>query len=565
MKNLMLRRKRLNAFKSAARLKTIVSVFAKHGFQDLAERTKLSKFATVTATAEKTLEKIAGAGGNQKYSIAERLRMSFEELGPTFVKLGQLLATRPDLIPIDFTEEFKKLHDQVSGVEWKGIEAVLYDHFGKDWHGVFASFDQNALAAASIAQVHRATLRSGEKVVVKVQRPGIEPIIEEDLGILYQLAELLEKYIPETSPFNPVGIVDEFARSTELETNFIIEANNIRRFQENFASEPNIKIPNVYSALSGRRVLVLEQLEGIPLSHKNALDQEGINPESVLRVGLRCYLKMVFTDGLFHGDLHAGNMFVLPNNRIGLVDFGVVGRLNRKTQSAIANMLVALAGEDYDRLAYEYVDLAPYSGHVNADLFARDLRDLIAPYYGLTLKHVNVGKLLMDSTAIAANYHLQMPAELIMFFKSIMTIEGMGRVIVKDFNFLAYSLEFAAELVQSRTEPAKIMRDLSGVGRDINSLLATLPRQLKQLVRRISSPDFSFRLDLKQIDELRDSQNRAANTVFYGVIIAALILSGSLIQTFSQGHEWIFGLPAMAVLQYSTAILLLIVHFSRRR
>lgn len=489
--------------------------------------------------------------------------MSFEELGPTFVKLGQLLASRPDLIPIEFSEEFKKLHDQVLRVEWGAIEGVLLEHFGRDWQQVFKSFDKEPLAAASIAQVHRAVLVSGEPVVVKVQRPAIESVIVEDLGILYQLADLLEKYVPETSPFNPTGIVNEFARALELETNFVIEANNIRRFQDNFAHEPNIKIPNVYTEYSGRRVLVMEALEGIPLSHKNALDQEGINPEEVLRVGLRCYLKMVFTDGLFHGDLHAGNMFVLPNNRIGLIDFGVVGRLNRKTQSAIANMLVALAGEDYDRLAYEYIDLAPYSGHVDVDLFARDLRDLIAPYYGLTLKHVNVGKLLMDSTAIAARYHLQLPAELIMFFKSIVTIEGMGRVIVKDFNFLAYSLEFAAELVQSRTEPTKVIRDLSGVGRDLNSLLITLPRQLKQLIRRVSSPDFSFRLDLKQMDEIRQSQRQAANTIFYGLVIAALILSGSLIQTFSQGHEW-FGLPAMAVLQYATAILLFMVYVFRK-
>lgn len=489
--------------------------------------------------------------------------MSFEELGPTFVKFGQLLATRPDLVPIEYNEEFKKLHDRVPGVDWQTIEQALDDHFGKDWQRVFQSFEKDALAAASIAQVHRAVLHTGERVVVKIQRPGIEPVIEEDLAILYQLAELLEKYVPETSPFNPLGIVDEFARALELETNFVIEANNIRRFQENFAQEPNIKIPNVYSELSGRRVLVLEALEGIPLSHKNALDQEGINPESVLRVGLRCYLKMVFTDGLFHGDLHAGNMFVLPNNRIGLVDFGVVGRLNRKTQSAIANMLVALAGEDYDRLAYEYIDLAPYSGYVDVDLFARDLRDLIAPYYGLTLKHVNVGKLLLDSTAIAARYHLQMPAELIMFFKSIMTIEGMGRVIMKDFNFLAYSLEFAAELVQSRTEPTKVIRELSGVGRDLNSLLATLPRHLKQLLRRVSSPDFSFRLDLKQIDDIKRAQKSAANTVFYAIVIAALILSASILQAFSPSRDW-FGMPALAVIQYTAAILLLLFHFTRR-
>ncbi|MEK6554710.1 MAG: AarF/ABC1/UbiB kinase family protein, partial [Bdellovibrionota bacterium] len=401
----------------------------------------------------RTLEKIVSNDDALAYTVPERIRLSFEELGPAFVKFGQLLATRPDLVPPEYSEEFKKLHDQVHTLPWPDIKGVLNHHFGQDLSQVFKEFDQTPLAAASIAQVHTATLLNGDKVVVKIQRPGIEAIIEEDLSVLYTLAELIEKYIPEARIYSPLQAVDEFARALELETNFIIEANNVRRFKENFASEPSIKVPEVYAHLSGKRVLVLEALDGIPLSHKNALDQEGISPEQVLKTGLRCYLKMVFSDGLFHGDLHAGNFFVLKNNRIGLIDFGVVGRLNRKTQSSIASMLIALATEDYDRLAYEYVDLAPYSDHVDVDLFARDLRDLISPYYGLTLKNVNVGKLLMDSSGIAAQYRLQLPAELIMFFKSIVTIEGMGRVIMSDFNFLAYSLEFASELMQSRAEP----------------------------------------------------------------------------------------------------------------
>lgn len=483
--------------------------------------------------------------------------MSFEELGPSFVKLGQLLSTRPDLIPIDFTEEFKKLQDQVKPISFAQVEEVLTSHYGRDWRNVFSEFDQNLLGAASIAQVHMAKLTSGEKVVVKIQRPGIEPIIDEDLSILYTLAELIEKYVTELRLYNLTGIVDEFARSLDLETNFIIEANNIRRFQENFAGEPNIRIPEVYANLSGRRVLVMEAFEGIPLSHKNALNQEGINSEAVLRTGLRCYLKMVFSDGLFHGDLHAGNMFVLPNNKIGLIDFGVVGRLNKKTQSAIANMLVALAGEDYDRLAYEYVDLAPYAEGVDVDLFARDLRDLIAPYYGLTLKHVNVGNLLMESAAVAARYKLKLPSELIMFFKSIVTIEGMGRVITKDFNFLAYSLEFASELVQSRTEPTKIIRDLSSVGRDLNVLLSTLPRQLRQLLRRLMSPDFAVKLDVVGVEELSNAQKKSGKTIAFGVIAAALVLAGSNLLGYSAGPQ-MFGVSAIALMHYFAAAFLLV-------
>jgi ubiquinone biosynthesis protein len=524
-----------------------VSVFAKHGFQDLAERIKL---------ATPSLGKLV-PGDTSNLSIPERLCVCFEELGPAFVKLGQLLATRPDLIPGDYADEFKRLHDHVKPLPFSEIETVLTEHFGNDWRSVFSDFNQELLGAASIGQVHMARLTTGEKVVVKVQRPGIATVIEDDLNVLYTLAELLEKYVQELRLYNVVGIVDEFARSLELETNFIIEANNIRRFKENFVNEPNIRIPEVYTALSGRRVLVMEAFEGIPLSQKNALNQEGINPEEVLKVGLRCYLKMVFSDGLFHGDLHAGNMFVLPNNKIGLIDFGVVGRLNQKTQSAIANMLLALASEDYDRLAYEYVDLAPFTEGVDVDLFARDLRDLIAPYYGLTLKHVNVGSLLLESAGLAARYRLRLPTELIMFFKSIVTIEGMGRVISKDFNFLMYSIEFASELVKTRTEPGKLLRDLSGLGRDMNVLVTNLPRQLRILFRRLVGPEFAVKLDVRGFEDLIRVERKSGRMIALAIVAGALILAGTTVLQNPVG-PLLFGVPALAAAHYGIAILIVL-------
>lgn len=486
--------------------------------------------------------------------------MAFEELGPSFVKLGQLLATRPDLIPQNIAEEFKKLHDQVRPLAFSEIEIVLQQQLGKNWKERFKHFDPQPIGAASIAQVHKAELKSGDKVVVKIQRPGIEKVIGEDLGVLYTMAELAERYLPELRLYNPMGIVDEFAKNLDLETNFIIEANNIRRFHENFLNEKNIKIPHVYSELSGVRILVMEELEGIPLSQKSSLTQEGIDPDAVLKLGLRCYLKMVFSDGLFHGDLHAGNMFVLPNNRIGLIDFGVVGRLNKKTQGAIANMLIALAEEDYDRLAYEYIDLAPYTEGADVDRFARDLRDLIAPYYGLTLRHMNVGRLLMESAGVAAKYKLKLPSELLMFFKSIVTIEGMGRAISKDFNFLSYSLEFASELVQMRTEPLKIMKGLTGVGRDMNSLLSDLPKQLRQILRRLLSPDFAFKMEITELKNIRDVTKKSANLVFLGLVIAALLIGAAMLAQSAQG-PFFLGLPMLSFIHYVAAAVLGLVAF----
>jgi ubiquinone biosynthesis protein len=537
--------------KNAARLRTIVAVFAKHGFHGVVEKIKLGKFIVESAQGEDEIERL---------TTAERLRMSFEELGPTFVKLGQVLASRPDLIPEDYALEFEKLHDRVQTLPFETVQQVLREEFGSKYESVFLEVDPIPLGSASIAQAHKAKLAGGETVVIKVQRPGIIQTINDDLNVLYMLGELLTKYVPETRLFNPLGIVDEFFKTLELETNFIVEANNIRRFSENFASESDIKIPKVYLDVTTERVLTLEALTGLPLSHELALKQPGIDAEDVIRKGLRAYMKMVFHDGLFHGDLHAGNFFVIPNGQIGLIDFGVVGRLNRKTQAAVANMLLALAREDYERLAYEYVDLAPFTDKVNVDLFAKDLRELIAPFYGLTLKNVNLGKLLMSSSGTATRHHLSVPTELMLFFKSIVAIEGLGRRIIPDFDFLQYSITVASELVKDQFDPTKMMGDMSQVLRESRNLVHALPRQANFLLRKLNSPAHAFKLQVPQIEEFKHSVEVSFNLLFLGIIIGCLILSASYIFVHPSGNT-VSGMPTMSFIGYLMAVVLGIVAF----
>jgi len=537
--------------RNASRLRTIVSVFARHGFHNIAERIKLGRFL---------LERMNAADEVDKYSLPVRLRMSFEELGPTFIKLGQLLGSRPDLAPTDLVEELSKLNDNVQALPFETIEQVLKDEFGENLYKQFASFNPQPIGAASIAQVHHATLIDGTQVVVKVQRPGIVDKINDDLNVLYFLAELIEQYIEEARPYNPVGIVDEYFKTLDLETNFVVEANNLRRFTQNFKDDESIVIPKVYFELTTEKVLTMQALSGIPLSQAGALMQEGVNANEVIRLGLKAYLKMVFIDGLFHGDLHSGNFFVLPNNQIGLIDFGVVGRLNSKTKSTIANMFFALSKEDYDRLAYEYIDLAPFSEKVNVDLFAKDLRDLIAPYYGMTLKSVNLGRILLSSSSIAAKHGLIVPTELMLFFKSIVSIESLGKRIKSDFDFLSYSLEFAEEIMKSYAEPSRVLSDFSQLTRESRSLIQGLPRQIHFLLRKWSSPNYASRIIVPQINDLRKSLEQSSNLIFLGILIGFLLLSASIV-SLQKTDDLIAGLPTFSFIGYVIAILLSIVSF----
>jgi ubiquinone biosynthesis protein len=535
---------------NAARVRTIVSVFAKHGFHNIAERIKLGRFL---------VERFTGTD-MERYSAPQRVRMAFEELGPTFVKLGQVLATRPDLVPVEYIEEFSQLHDRVQPLPFETIKQILKTEYGTRVDEIFESIDPAVLGSASIAQVHKARLKNGDDVVLKIQRPGIIKTIDDDLNVLYMLAELLYNYVPETRPYSPLAIVDEFFKTLELETDFIVEANNIRRFQQNFKTDESVVIPKVYLDLTTERVLVLEFLKGIPLSNENSLIQVGVNKNEVIKKALQIYLKMVFTDGLFHGDLHAGNFFIFPDNRIGLVDFGVVGRLNSRTQTVVASQLLALAKEDYERLAYEYVDLAPFTDQVNVDLFAKELRELIAPYYGLTLKNVNMGRLLMSSSSIATRHGLAVPTELMMFFKSLVAIEGLGRRIDPLFDPLSIAIEFSGEMVQKQFDPTKVASDMSQLFRESRHLINSLPRQLSMLIRKANSPQHAFKLNIQNIDELKRSLENSFSLLFLGIVTASLIVSASLIAQHSTQNS-IHEMPLLSLILYSLAGALGLVGF----
>lgn len=471
--------------------------------------------------------------------------MAFEKLGPSFVKLGQVLAERPDLIPVDYCEEFKKLKDRVTPLEFSKINPVLERSLGANWRSQFAEFNERPLAAASIAQVYEATLQSGQQVVVKVQRPMIKEIMVEDMAILFFLANLTEKYLTESRIFEPTKIVQEFAKNIELETNFVVEGNNIRRFLKNFKGDSRIKIPEPFIEFTSDCVLVMEKLTGESFAQilRSGRDHDFL--KVAFRNTLHSYLKMVFRHGVFHGDLHSGNLFWLPTDQVGLIDFGVIGRLNKKAKTVLSNMLVALADEDYERLAFEYLDLAMAKGPVDIDQFARELADLIGPFHGLSIKHMNTGKILLESAVLASRFNLALPSDLIMFFKSIVVLEGVGRSVSEHFDFLSESLELAKEVISSEVMVEAKTKELRDWGIELSGLLSVLPRQLRQVFRRINDPKSAVNVQVVNAESIATGLEQSSRRIFWGFVAGSLVIGIAVSSVWSQDLRYL-GLPVIS-------------------
>ncbi len=529
-------------------------MFARNGFQDVAQKIKLNSFINSWTQSTET----------SHLSTAQRVRISFEELGPTFIKLGQLLASRPDVIPPDYVNEFRKLQDQIPPIPFVEIEKILNQQYPAGYKKIFKEFSEECIGSASIAQVHRAVLNDDTPVVVKIQKPGIAETIEDDTRILQLLADLCEQYLPESRIFNPVGMVNEFTRSISLETNFVVEANNIKRFQENFADTPQVKVPNVFLEFSGPKILVMEELIGKPMSHPEAFEQDGLNRGALMQVGLKAYFSMVFRDGLFHGDLHAGNIFVLSDNRLGFIDFGMVGRLSRKTQSAIAAMFMALLTEDYDRLAYEYIEMAPFNNQTDRQALAQDLRSILSPFFGLTLKEVNMGKLLLESSKVAAKHHVVLPSELMMFFKSMVTIEGLARMVQEDFDMLPFIKEYAKDLLKSKVTTTELFSDVSFQLKEWSSLIESVPKELKTHLRKINQPDYSKTVEIKNVKEIQQTVYQTGRLIFVGIVISSLVIAGAMTIDLESAQE-IYGLPVFSLSLYGLATLLFIRFFLKAK
>lgn len=480
-----------------------------------------------------------------------RIRRALEELGPTFVKLGQLLATRVDMFPPHWIAEFEKLHSQVPAVPYDVLHADLVAAIKGEPAEVFAAFDPVPLAAASIAQVYRATLKDGTPVVVKIRRPGIEGVIRADLRILEHAARLLESEVAESRRYDPVHIVAQFRRSLNRELDLAKEARNIDQFARNFAADPLVKIPRVFWAYTGGRVIVQEEIVGKSGVSPDLLRDAGLDPRLLAARGSDVVLRMVLEHGYFHADPHPGNVLFLAGNRIGLIDFGMVGMLTAARRDQIVDMLHALTIKDEQALQQVLLDWSGESVQ-DEDRLAYEVAELLQSYDDLQLKDVKIGALLNDIATLMRDNNLVLPADLTLLFKTLITLEGLGQQLDPEFHMIDHVTPFVEGIIQQRYTPRALMARGRKSVREALEVVADLPRDLRHLLRDMRRGRVKIDLDLKRLDHFGHQLDRASNRLTMGILTASLVVGSSIIMTVEGGPQ-LFGLPFFGLLGFLIA------------
>ncbi len=523
-------------YRDFRRLRAIAAVLAKYGFGEL-----VSVFA-----ARYPFIKFSGPKAEAELSRGERLRLALEDLGPTFVKLGQILSLRPDLVPPDIAGELRKLQDEASPFPFSEVRAQIESELGRPLTALFREFEERPLAAASLAQVHRARTRDGELVAVKVQRPGIREVIEADLDILFELARLVERRLPGGELYDPVGAVEEFARTIRAELDFTREGRHMEIFKHNFAGDETIYVPKVFWEYTTPRVLVMEYIQGIKISDLEQLEAAGLDRKAIARNGAQAILKQVFEHGFFHADPHPGNLLVLPGNVIAPLDFGMMGRLDEELRTQVAELLAAFVKKDVDGIIRVLREMGSLNAGVDTQTLRAEFLGLIDYYYGVPLKRLDFHRIFEDGMALVRNFQIRIPRGLVLMGKALVTEEGVGRILDPDFDMVSMAKPYVQRLLLQRYDPrrqlAKWLEILAGYQR----MLARLPTDVQAALAGLTT--------LGRTSAAR-GEERSRDRLSLALVIAALFLGSSLILQSGTGPQ-LWGMPVLGLLGYVGAAVL---------
>jgi ubiquinone biosynthesis protein len=527
------------------RYREIITVLIKYGFGDLVSKTNLLKYI---GFGKKFLpgERDARIASLSRW---ERIRMALEDLGPTFIKLGQIMSNRPDLLSHELLVELEKLEDSVPPFSEEEAKQSVEKELDKPISDLFKEYVSTPIASASIAQVHKAVLISGETVAVKIQRPGIERIVETDIEIMLHLATLMEEHIKGMDILNPVGVVKEFERSIRREMDFTVEATHIERFSRNFQEDATIYVPKVYRNYTTRKILTTELIDGIKVSNINALLGSGNDPKIIASRGATLVLKQVFEHGFFHADPHPGNILVLDNDIICFIDFGMMGTLLPKHREYLADIVVGIVNRDARRITKTLLQLSSGNHIENIDQLEYQVSELIELYCYQSLKNINMGEFLNELLKLISSYKLKMVPNFYLLIKALVTIEGVGRKLDPDFDMVKHTEPFAKKLLKERLSPRRLIKDTYLSAAEFGVMLRDLPSEMREVIGQIKRGRLKVEFEHKGLEPMLKKHDQISNRIAFAIVLASLVVGSSLIVLSGIPPTW-DGIPIIGIVGF---------------
>ena len=531
--------------RNLGRISEIAQVAVRHGFGYFFARNKLTDLLPWNETVSPS-----DVGGSQR---GQHLREMLDELGPTFVKFGQLLSTRPDVVPPDIIVELRKLQDEVSPFPFAEVEEVVEAELGQPIERLFVEFAKEPIAAASIGQVHEAVLPNGRRVAVKVQRPTAPRQIEADLGLLYQGAKIAKERVRALDFIDVPGLVDEFARSLREELDYRQEARNAQAFHRNFAGHRHVHVPRVFWSYTGARVLTLEFLEGTQIADLDRHELSDDERRRLAHVMAEAWMTMVFRHGIFHGDPHPANVLMLGHpERIGLVDFGQVGRLTEDDMSKLTALFIDAAAENVDALPRRLADLGVRYDKAREGEFVGQLREFYARYYGVRLSDIDQIQVIREGFQLIYTMNLQLPARFVLLDKAIATLGSVGAELYPDFNVFEVAKPYARDLMVRRFSPGRVAREAQKEARDLVRVLRATPYQVHDVLESLREGQIEVRVAPKELDEIMRNLDVAFNRLVIALVVAAGLIGSSFLAAAAKGP----GLQALSGIGFGLSLAL---------
>lgn len=527
-----------------SRYRDIAIALIRHGFGIVVEEIGFAQFLSLPR------KMFFDAKEKDGKTTGERIRLVLQELGPTFVKLGQIASTRPDLLPEEIIHELEKLQDQVSPFSFEEVRNIVQKELGADLNQIFRQFADVPLAAASIGQVHQAILHSGEKVAVKVQRPNIANVIETDLEILQDLAILAERRLEWAARYQIRDMVDEFSRSLRAELDYTIEARNAEKISNQFKNDPNIYIPKVFWEYSTKKVLTMEYVEGVKFNELERLKQNGYNLKNLADRLTKAIFRQIFIEGFFHGDPHPGNVLVLPGEAIAFIDFGMVGRLNPEMKYHFSSLVIALMRQSTDGVIKSICQMGLVPDDVNLMQLRDDVEQLREKYYHVSLSKISLGEAVNDLFRVAFRHSIRLPRDLTLLGKTLLTVEGMVEKLDPGFRILDIAEPFGRQLLKERWQPKNVAEVVWKRVSDYGEMLIDFPKNMKELTSLIKQGKLHLEIDVPKLDHFLKKLDQISNRLSFSIVLLSfsIIMVGIIIGS-SMGRQstLLWKIPAIEI------------------